>query len=268
MPKAEAEAQIINKLRQDKSYDQMQDLMAQIEDKIGAGATLEDIAAQYTDNKLITVANLDEDGNVEVFDKDIEQMFHENKDLVDAIFSYNEGEVTQVVEDDRGLVVARVGKIIPTHVLPQEEAKPQLLQYWRETERTAVTQELAENIEAGLEAGESLNTLATRYNLSLIKTMPLSRSESFAELSFEKMKELFDLPQDEAKVLQQGNDYVVAVTTRIYNDAEAMSEADKNFLIRALRVELGREMSEALIQDYASEFKTEVNYNRMGQTEE
>ena len=268
MPKAEAEAQIINKLRQDKSYDQMQDLMAQIEDKIGAGATLEDIAAQYTDNKLITIANLDEDGNVEVFDKDIEQMFHENKDLVDAIFSYNEGEVTQVVEDDRGLVVARVGKIMPTHVLPQEEAKPQLLQYWRETERTAVTQELAENIEAGLEAGESLNTLATRYNLSLIKTMPLSRAESFAELSFEKMKELFDLPQDEAKVLQQGNDYVVAVTTRIYNDAEAMSEADKNFLIRALRVELGREMSEALIQDYASEFKTEVNYNRMGQTEE
>ena len=268
MPKAEAEAQIINKLRQDKSYDQMQDLMAQIEDKIGAGATLEDIAAQYTDNKLITIANLDEDGNVEVFDKDLEQMFHENKDLVDAIFSYNEGEVTQVVEDDRGLVVARVGKIMPTHVLPQEEAKPQLLQYWRETERTAVTQELAENIEAGLEAGESLNTLATRYNLSLIKTMPLSRAESFAELSFEKMKELFDLPQDEAKVLQQGNDYVVAVTTRIYNDAEAMSEADKNFLIRALRVELGREMSEALIQDYASEFKTEVNYNRMGQTEE
>ena len=268
MPKAEAEAQIINKLRQDKSYDQMQDLMAQIEDKIGAGATLEDIAAQYTDNKLIIVANLDEDGIVEVFDKDLEQMFHENKDLVDAIFSYNEGEVTQVVEDDRGLVVARVGKIMPTHVLPQEEAKPQLLQYWRETERTAVTQELAENIEAGLEAGESLNTLATRYNLSLIKTMPLSRAESFAELSFEKMKELFDLPQDEAKVLQQGNDYVVAVTTRIYNDAEAMSEADKNFLIRALRVELGREMSEALIQDYASEFKTEVNYNRMGQTEE
>lgn len=268
MPEDEAKAQIINKIRQDKSYDQTETLMAQIEDKIGAGKTLEDIAALYADNKLIVVANLDEDGNAEVFDKDLEQMFHENKDLVDAIFSYNEGEITQVVEDDRGLVVARVGKIIPTHVLPQEEAKDQLLQYWRETERTAVTQELAENIEAGLEAGESLNTLATRYNLSLIKTMPLSRAENFADLSFEKMKELFDLQQGEAKVLQQGDNYVIAVTTNIYNDASAMSEADKNFMIRALHMEVNREMAEALLKDYASKFKTEVNYNRMGMGDE
>ena len=47
-----------------------------------------------------------------------------------------------------------------------------------------------------------------------------------------------------------------------------MSDADKNFLLRALRAQSARDMSEALLKDYASEFEVEVNYNRMGMNDE
>jgi hypothetical protein len=47
-----------------------------------------------------------------------------------------------------------------------------------------------------------------------------------------------------------------------------MSEADKNFLVRALHAELGREMADALLKDYASEFEVKVNYNRMGMVDD
>ncbi len=267
MPKDAAEAQIAQEIRQDRSYEQTQDLMAQVEDEIGAGRSLEEVAQKFN-VKPVAVSGITEDGTVETADTGLAEILSQNKDVIDAAFSYNEGEISSAIEDDNGILLVRVEEVMPSHVLPQEEAKAQLMQYWRETERAAVTQELAENIEQGLDEGDSLNVLAERYGLQLIKTMPLTRSENFADLTFENMKTLFDLPQDEAKVLQQGDDYVVAVTTNIYNDASAMSEADKNFLVRALHAELGREMADALLKDYASEFEVKVNYNRMGMVDD
>lgn len=267
MPKDTAEAQIAQEIRQDRSYEQTQDLMAQVEDELGAGHSLEDVAQKFNAT-LVAVPSITEDGAAETADAGLAEILAQNKDAVDAAFSYNEGEVSSAIEDDNGILLVRVEEVMPSHVLPQEDAKAQLMQYWRETERAAVTQELAENIEQGLDEGDSLNILAERYGLQLVKTMPLTRAENFADLTFENMKTLFELPQDEAKVLQQGDDYVVVVTTNIYNDSSAMSEADKNFLVRALHAELGREMADALLKDYASEFEVKVNYNRMGMVDD
>ena len=267
MPKDAAEAQIAKEIRQDRSYEQTQDLMAQVEDELGAGRSLEEVAQKFN-VALDAVSGITEDGAVETANAGLAEILSQNKDVIDAAFSYNEGEVSSAIEDDNGILLVRVEEIIPSHVLPQEEAKTQLMQYWRETERAAITQEMVENIEQGLDEGDSLNVLAERYGLQLIKTMPLTRAENFADLTFDNMKTLFELPQDEAKVLQQGDDYVVAVTTNIYNGASAMSEADKNFLIRALHAELGREMADALLRDYASEFEVKANYNRMGRVDD
>ena len=267
MPKAEAEAQIVREIRQDKSYDSTYEVMAQIEDKLGAGESLEDIAKNFNAT-LQPVYNVTEEGQSDTANAALSKILQENKDVIDGIFSYNEGEITQAVEDDNGLVVARVDAVMPQHVLPREEASAQLMTYWRDTERSAVTQELVDAIETELEQGDELNAVAAKHGLKLVKTMPMTRAESFADLSFEQMKELFNLPQDEAKVLQNGEDYIVASTVSIYNDTNAMSDADKNFLLRALRAQAARDMSEALLKDYASEFEVEVNYNRMGMNDE
>lgn len=267
MPKAEAEAQIVREIRQDKSYDSTYEVMAQIEDKLGAGESLEDIAKSFN-AALQPVYNVTEEGQSDTANAALSKILQENKDVIDGIFSYNEGEITQAVEDDNGLVVARVDAVMPQHVLPREEASAQLMTYWRDTERSAVTQELVDAIETELEQGDELNAVAAKHGLKLVKTMPITRAETFADLPFEQMKELFNLPQDEAKVLQNGEDYIVASTVNIYNDANAMSDADKNFLLRALRAQSARDMSEALLKDYASEFEVEVNYNRMGMNDE
>ena len=57
-------------------------------------------------------------------------------------------------------------------------------------------------------------------------------------------------------------------TSNIYDDSSSLSQEDKNFLLQALSAENSREMGEALLKDFASDYEIEVNYNRMGLTDE
>lgn len=265
--KAVAEKEITEEIRQDKLYDGSYEQVANIEDKLGAGATLEQIAQDYK-VALISVKNLAEDGSSETGDAKVAQILKDNKDAVDSAFTYNEGEVAQAVEDDNGIIVIRVEEIIPTHQLPREDATSRLYQIWKDTELNSLTQEKADNVAQDLEQGDAFNVVAARYGLRVMKSMPISRSENIADLSSVEMMKLFSLPVGEAVSIQQGDDYLVVVTTNIYDNSASLTQEDKNFLYQALHAEQSREMADALLKDFASKYKVEVNTHRMGLDEE
>lgn len=263
MDKTKAEAEIADLLRQDKLYDDTYEQIKAIEDKLGADSSLEDIAKSYN-VKLISVKNLAEDGSAELNHPLLEQILQKNKDVVDSAFTYNEGEITQAVEDDNGILLIRVERIIAEHQLPREEATPHLQQIWLENEKNALTQEKAENIEQDLAQGDRFSDVAQRYGLRIAKSMPISRGETIANIKPAEMLKLFTLPQDEANVISQGDDYLIIVTTNIYDDSKSLSDEDKNLLWQAMYAEMNREMADALLQDFASHYKVEVNQHRMG----
>ena len=263
----QANAQIISQIRQDKAYEGSADVMAEIEDKIGAGATLEEVADVYG-VKPIKVTNLSEAGTVDKIANDTVAEAMTHKDVVDTAFSYNEGEISQAVEDDNGIVVVRVDEIIAEHLQPREEAEARIKKIWLENEKSAITQETVDNIEHDLDAGDALNEVATRYGLRVTSTMPLNRQETFADLPAEDIMTLFTQPKNQAKIVKAGDNFIVAETSNIYDDSSSLSQEDKNFLLQALSAENSREMGEALLKDFASDYKIEVNYNRMGLTDE
>ena len=98
--------------------------------------------------------------------------------------------------------------------------------------------------------------------------MPLNRQETFADLPAEDIMTLFTQPKNQAKIVKAGDDFIVAETSNIYDDSSSLSQEDKNFLLQALSAENSREMGEALLKDFASDYEIEVNYNRMGLTDE
>lgn len=258
----QADAEIKTEIQQEKAYDGSYEIIAAIEDKLAAETSLEDLAASYG-VAIQKAQQVLENGEAAVADQNIRPLLS-NADVIDSAFSYNEGEVSQVVEDDNGLVVVRIDEIIPSHVQPRKEAEAKLKILWRENEIAAIVQEKIDNIEHDLEMGDSLKDISGRYNLNLISTMPLNRGESFADLSYESMRELFALSVDEPKIVRSGDDYIVAETSKIIDDRASLSEEDKNFLMQALYAEQSREMSDALLHGFAKDNKIEINYHRMG----
>ena len=276
-PRAQANAQIKKTIQEERAYDGSYELMTSIEDKLGAGATLQEIADSF-DIALARVENLTEDGSFDgaligkkltedessdAVNVDIAELV-KNKDVIDAAFSYNAGEVSQTIEGDDGLIVVEVEKVHESHIQPENEVTAKITKLWQESEKVSITQELVDNINHDLEAGDTLSEVAGRYNLPVMKTMPITRGETFADLNFNDMKTLFSAGKEEAKVLQHGDDYLIAETNEVYDDSSALSQEDKNFLKQALQAEMAQEMADALLHGYAKDYKVEVNYGRMG----
>lgn len=261
-PRAQANAQIKKTIQEERAYDGSYELMTSIEDKLGAGVSLADIAKEYN-IELVDVKNLAEDGSSDNKDKQLAEVL-KNKDVIDAAFSYNAGEVSQTIEGDDGLIVVEVEKVHESHIQPENEVTAKITKFWQESEKVSITQELVDNINHDLEAGDTLSEVAGRYNLPVMKTMPITRGETFADLNFNDMKTLFSAGKEEAKVLQHGDDYLIAETNEVYDDSSALSQEDKNFLKQALQAEMAQEMADALLHGYAKDYKVEVNYGRMG----
>lgn len=260
--KAEADREIVAELRQEKAYDGSSELIASIEDAVGAGASFEDIAAQ-NHVKLYAVKELDENGEAAVVDKNIKAVITD-KEFIDNAFSYNEGEISQAVETDEGVAFIRVDKVYETHQEPREQADAKLRQMWIESERQSITKELVDNIQHDIEAGDDLTAIAARYGLRAVNSRPVTRGESLDKLALTDMKTLFSAPKGEPQVIEIGDDYVVAETTNVYDDSSSLGPQDKAQLHQVLYNSMVEEMSDAMLQGYASKYKVEVQYGRMG----
>lgn len=277
MPREQADAQIKKTIQEERAYDGSYELMTKLEDQLGAGATLQEIADSFGialarvenlaedgsfDGALIG-KKLTEDGSSDAVNADIAELV-KNKDVIDAAFSYNAGEVSQTIEGDDGLIVVEINKIHESHIQPENDVIDKITALWKDSEKVSVTQELADNINHDLESGDALNEVAARYNLPVMKTMPITRGETFADLNFDEMKTLFSADKNEIKVLQKGDDYLIAETSAVYDDSAALGKEEKDFLKQALQIEISQELSDALLHGYAKDYKVEVNYGRMG----
>lgn len=259
--RAEANAKIADELRQDKAYDNNYEVISAIEDKLGAGTDLKEIATIYNE-KLWKVNGLDEEGNAKSVDDELKDVVT-NKDFLDTAFSYNEGEVGQAVETDDGIAVVMVDKITETHQQPREEAQDRLLAMWLEDERASITQETVDNIEHDLEAGDDLAAVAARYNLQVMSSRPATRNETIDKVSFVEMKKLFAAAKNEPQTIKVGDDYIIAETTNIYDDSASIKDDKKEVLKQTIYEENTREMSDALLKDFSRDYKIKVNYNRI-----
>ena len=260
--KAVAYKQIADELRQEKAYDGSYEVVTQIEDKLGAGTNLNEVAQAFG-AKLYKVKAYDEEGNAESADAVLAEVL-KNKDVIDVAFSYNEGEVSQAVESGDGVAVISVDKIYDAHKKPREEAVAQLMQMWNDTERDAIVKEIVDNIQHDVESGDDIADSAKRYGLHVVNSRPINRGENIDKLSSENMKELFAAAKNEAVVIESGDDYVIAATSNIYDDSASLTAQDKEQLKQALYGGLLKDMGEALLKDYASKYKVEIQYNRMG----
>lgn len=244
---AVARKQIIEALSVEKAYDNAYGIIKDIEDKIGAGSSLEDIAAAQK-LKISTVKGLT-DTTVSPY--------------METAFLYNQGEISQAVETDNGFAFVRVDNIIDAHPQDIKKAAPQIEKLWAESEKSAIAQEIINDITADIENGDAIDEVAGRYKLKLHTTDALTRSQSFAGLQQSQMADLFNDELNTAKQFALNGKTIVAVAAK---DAapRAMSEDDMEIINRRLGLDINQQAAARLVDSYGKKYNVRVKYRQLG----
>lgn len=258
---AQARKQITEDLKKEKSYDEAYNISSNIEDQIGAGQSLEDIA-KGMNVRIYSAKGLTEDGKVRVQPQKYANLVP-TTDFVDTAFSYNSGELSQVVETDDGFMVMRVVKVVDAHPKDIADVRGEIEKLWEANEKTAISQEIVNDVMHDLENGDRLEDVASRFQLAHHTTQPLTRSEKFEGLAPQYMYELFQEPKNSAKLIDNKGVQIIAVNTQIIPDNN-ISENDINNVKRSTRLDLSQDLAKTLVDDYGSDYDVRVKYRLLG----
>ena len=262
-PLSAVKSKIINTLRQEQAYEQALKTMNDIDDLIGGGASLEEIADKY-DVKINRVKGLKEDGAYTSVNRGGYADTVSSGDFLEAAFSYNENEVSQAVETEDGFVLTSVEKINDAHIKDLETVKPEIIKIWTENEKSAIAQEVINDVIADLDNGDSLADIASRFNLRLNTTQALKRGESFAGLNNIQLAEAYRTPLNEYKVLTSGSKTSIIVPVKVINHNKSAGKIQLENINAKMQSEMEQNAAAELIDAYAKDMDVRIKYKLLG----
>ncbi|MBE6443072.1 MAG: hypothetical protein E7020_00180 [Alphaproteobacteria bacterium] len=262
-PLAKVKADIINTIRQERAYDEALKTMNNVEDKIGSGANLEAIAEEYK-LKTFKVTNLKEDGSyVSLSNKKYADLIT-SSDFIEAAFSYNQGEISQVIETEDGFVLTSVSNINEAHIKELDLVKPEIIKIWTENEKSAIAQEIINDVVADLDNGENLADIANRFNLKLLTTTPLKRNETFANLNSLQLTEAYQTPINEYRLLSSNGTTTIITPIKVINKTISNNKKQLENINANMQQTLEQDLSNELINNYSKDMDVRVKYRLMG----
>ena len=260
-----AAEEIRKELLNDRLYDEIYDVMNKMEDEIGAGKSLEEIAQDF-DTSLIKIEGYADDTTAEKAPDEVSDLL-KSADFTDTAFSYALGEISQTVETDNGLAVVRIDGINESHEKSLEEVRPQIEQMWQENEKEALAREKATDMITDIENGDNFSDVAHRYDLDVLKSQPVTRNETFANLAYRDVQELFLLALKEPYQISSGDKYIVVMADEEYENSAPLSETDKALVQTKMQKSLSADLQKALLDSYAKDYNIKVKYDLMGLSE-
>lgn len=258
--------QIVDTLSAENLYDVLRDARADIDDAINGGKSLEDVAKSLG-LQLVSVADIQENVPFANLPADLKSL-SSSLDLNELAFSYGVDEISSAEEFDEGIVVLKVTSIIDTHLPEVADVKDKIIELWTVQEKNALAKETADSILADAENGSQLPDVAKARNLEVFRSEPISRNETFANLTAQEISDLFLAANDEVRLYEHpGNSFVVVTPFETVNyedelDKEAL-EAVKN---RAM-ISLASDMMRSALDAYAEGLKITIDYKRAGFSE-
>lgn len=262
MPKDEARKKVIAALRKDNAYEEAYNISAQIEDKIGGGASLEDIAKDMN-TVVYNAKSLSEEGTSGSAPVAYKNLL-KSSEFIDTAFSYNANEISQVIETEEGFVLVRVDNIIDAHPIAMEKVSGEIEKMWALNERTAIAQEIVNDVMHDLENGDQIDEVGQRFNLAVKTTKPLLRSESFGGLSQSAMIELFQEQIGTPKLISLNDEKIIAVTDKIIGTNEKPSAGVLDGVKRRARLDLSQDVAGQLINSFGEDYDVRVKYRLIG----
>lgn len=262
-PLSSVRNKIISLLQQEQAYDQALTVVSEIEDKIGAGSDLKSISEEYK-SKIYQVKGLKDDGNYSSLSNSKFKDLVTSSDFLENAFSYNQNEISQTVETEDGFVLLSVNNIQDAHIKDLDIVKHEIIKIWTENEKSAIAQEIVNDVVADLDNGENLADIANRFNIKLKTTSPLKRGESFAGLNTIQTTEAYQTPLNEYKLLTNAGSTIIVTPTKVINTTKAVSKKQKDDINLRMQKETEQNLANELIDAYAKDMDVRVKYRLLG----
>lgn len=259
---AAARNKIIDAIRKEKAYDEAYNAVAEIEDKIGAGVTLESIAEEYN-ARINKVIGLNEEGKSKSAPASQNKLIA-STDFIDAAFSYNSGEISQVLEGDNGFTIVRVDSITDAHPKELSEVKDEIQKMWEANEKNAIAQEIINDVTHDIENGDEIGDVGRRFELPVKMTKAIKHTENFAGLSRIQIEELFQEKLGTPQLISNDEVNLIVVPTKVIKASENLSKEELEVLRSKAQADMSQAAANELIDAYGSNYKVRVKYKYLG----
>ena len=123
--------------------------------------------------------------------------------------------------------------------------------------------EIVNDVMHDLESGDNITDIANRYHLKITTTSPLTRSESFANLSQAQVLDIFNEDFGSSKLFEQEGIYIIAVTDRQASPRN-LTEDDMELIDKRLQLDLQQEAAAAIINSYGQDYDIRIKYRLLG----
>lgn len=258
--KSKALSQIKDTLKKERMYDEAYEVSTKIEDQIGAGESFDNIA-KNVNAKIYTVKNLQENGQAQKTDASMKKITS-SPDFIDMAFSYNAGEISQVIEFDDGFALLKVDAVYDSHAKDIKDVRAEIVKMWEANERTAIMQEITNDVLHDLESGDNIDEIAKRFGLNLKTTAELSRKGSFADLTENNMNDLFLEKIGAPRIFNVDGKEIIVITDKIINTKTDTASNDD--VLRKTKLDLYQEYANRLLADFSSDYDVRIKYRLLG----
>ena len=139
---------------------------------------------------------------------------------------------------------------------------------WTVQEKDALAKEIADGIVADAENGSQLGDVAKARNLEMFRSEPISRNETFANLTPAEISDLFLAQNDEVKIYEHvGNSFIIVTPFETVNYDDELDPSILEGVKKRAEALMLSDMMKSALDAYAEGMKIEVDYKRAGFSE-
>ncbi len=257
----QVEKSIKNELLLEKGKDAVYELQDDVEDLLASGDSLREISEKLELN-FIHADAIDKNGNNQDGTKN---NFFQDTRILRAIFNQKENEEGNLIDidEDQGLAVSIVEKIIPSKQMNFSESKNLVYERVVENKKFAEASNFADMIKSELDKEKTFEKLAKKHKLDLRGVSPFNRIKpDDSELPLQLISEIFKKSEKEVVVFKSGTSEIfVAQVANISKNKNFDNKEIKSFIKRIeddMSIDLLAQFSEILRKKYKISINDDV----------
>lgn len=245
-----------------RAVESMVSIANQLDDELAAGATLEE-AAQRLNLQVERFDAIDSQGRGTDGNAVAEAPGDRFLEVAFELESGSESLLTETSEGD--YFVLRVEGVTPAEVRPLADVREDVLDLWRDAQRTERTNAIAEDIAARARQGEPLEQIASGDGYELRTLDPLTRFDSDPATlpSPELPTKLFELKKGEIAAVTGPDGAFVVRLQEIRPADPSTAEAQIATLRAGLAAAMRNDMLEQFVASLRDEYGVEINQGQV-----
>lgn len=243
--------EIEQKLIASMAYDTLTETAVALDDRFGAGETIEDVAAstgypvrKYT---LVDPAGTDENG----------KKINISKMILATAFTSDPGRESPMTEDGSDFFVLRVDDVKEPALKPIEKSQKEIKAAWTAEKQKEKAQEITKTIERDLNKGIDPKTIARKTGAKYKRIDGLTRRG--AQLPASATYQIFNRPLKEIITVPAQSEYLVIKTIKTAPADPKKDQIGLAELRRLMREQTAGEKSDAILADFADYLGLTIN---------